>query len=112
MPSMTNYHRKYGGKIELVEVFLAELIVTRPWAHKFKVEQYSGFTGKIKPLAVVETQDGLRYLVDGHHKGSANYLDGNDTGLAQLLTGSNTRLTLLLKKRNHGYLPEFSSNLR
>ncbi len=112
MTSMTKYHKKYGGTIELVEIPLEDIIVTRPWIHKEKVNQYRGFSGITKPLGIVETPDGTRYLVDGHHKGSANYLDGHEKGIVQLLTNSDPKLEYLLQKRNQGRLPEFSLNLR
>lgn len=106
MPSMTHYQRKYSGDIIIREVYVEDIIATRPFVHANKVDRYRVFEGDYRPSGIVETNEGLLFLVDGHHKTKANHLNGNDTIVAQVLINSKKRLYALLERRTQCQIHE------
>jgi len=112
MVRLYQLRKKYGGKIEEIELPLHELVVTRPWVHQNKVKKYRNFNGNgdYKRAGVVITEDGMKYLIDGHHRSIANYLDGDDEILSQILIGAERRIKLVLERRNHGSIDNLAKN--
>ncbi|MBR9690747.1 hypothetical protein GOV08_03620 [Candidatus Woesearchaeota archaeon] len=111
MPSLRQYHLRYGGEVEIREIPMKKLHATRPFVHKEKIEKYiSQHSGPYKPCGVLLT-DNIYYLVDGHHKAVANFIDGSTTVFAEVLITDNPKAPRDMQRRDHGTLDKLVLNI-
>jgi len=110
MASIRLYEKRYGGNIETASVNIADLHVTRPWVNEEKVRRYMN-PWDYMPSVVIQVTDGTKYLVDGHHRTTANFLRGDETILAEVLVNTKKRLESILRNRDCGNVIDLAVKL-